>query len=236
MMKLLSVLLITFSSYAGGLFDFSIPTPLPEQISVNHNLWATYYYLPEVYSVDGGFPLRNMAGEELGPVLAHRDWCNAALQGSVITIDSNGERTTYNYAGRTQAHKVDCSMYWSYKSSTTKFSIARGQYGDGVKGYKLVPYRTIAVDRKTIAYGNVVYIPSAVGNEVILPNGEKAIHDGYFFAGDTGSAIKKKHIDVYIGSAKKNPFSWVKSNSSKKFSAYIISDKKIIERLRELHL
>ena len=65
-----------------------------------------------------------------------------------------------------------------------------------VESYKLVPYRTIAVDPKVISIGSVVYIPAIRG--IRLPTGE--IHDGYFLAHDIGSAIKRKRIDIFVGS------------------------------------
>ncbi|MCR9203129.1 MAG: 3D domain-containing protein, partial [Halobacteriovoraceae bacterium] len=70
----------------------------------------------------------------------------------------------------------------------------------------------------------------------ILPDGSETVHDGYFFAGDTGGAIKGTHIDVYIGVAKKNPFSWVKSNSSGTFKAKVVNDPVIKQVLTDLHL
>lgn len=68
-----------------------------------------------------------------------------------------------------------------------------------MKGYKLFPYRTIAVDKNHIAYGSVVFIPDAVGTEILKKDGKTFLHDGYFFAGDTGAAIKTNHIDVFTG-------------------------------------
>lgn len=214
-------------------FDFSLPE---YQGSGGRDLWATYYYLPEVSSLNSGYPLRDMEGASLGPVLSLKNWCFAAMEGSVRVIDSNGTGVTYNYAGTADGNEVNCSRFFSWNVSRTKFKVARGQYGDGVRSFKLVPYRTIAVDRTKIPYGSIVYIPSARGNEVTLPDGTKTLHDGYFFAGDTGGAIKGTHIDVYIGVAKKNPFSWVKSTASGTFKAYIVGDQLIQEKLKNIHI
>ena len=65
-----------------------------------------------------------------------------------------------------------------------------------IEAYKLIPYRTIAVDPKVIPIGSVVYIPAVRG--IRLPKGE--IHDGYFLAHDIGTAIKGKRIDIFVGS------------------------------------
>jgi 3D (Asp-Asp-Asp) domain-containing protein len=223
-------------SDSGNLFDFTLPNPTSNELRSRQSLWATNYYLPQVTSVEGGYALRDMRGRPLGPTLARRDWCDSAMEGSVLVLDGNGEGITYNYAGTSSSYRVDCSMYWSYNSSTTKFKKARGKYGDGVKGYKLVPFRTIAVDRRRFAYGTIIYIPAAVGNELVLPDGSKAVHDGYFFAGDTGSAIKTNHIDVYIGVAEKKPFAWVRSSSKRTFKAHVVNNPSIKKYLTDLHL
>ncbi|HRI20464.1 MAG TPA: 3D domain-containing protein, partial [Panacibacter sp.] len=108
-------------------------------------------------------------------------------------------------------------------------------FGDGVKNYKLIPFRTIAVDNKNIPYGTVIYIPKVKGKMIELPNGEKVEHDGYFFAGDTGGAIKKNHVDVFTGIFSGNPFTEViRSNENKTFDAYIVRDTNIIHQLTVL--
>jgi 3D (Asp-Asp-Asp) domain-containing protein len=115
--------------------------------------------------------------------------------------------------------------------------MANGPWGDGVDDYILSPVRTVATDPKVIPHGTILYIPEARGAEVVMPNGRKIIHDGFFFAGDKGGAIKGNHIDVYIGTFKKAPiFPWIKSNETKTFTAFRVLDKKVIDRLTELHL
>jgi len=79
-------------------------------------------------------------------------------------------------------------------------------FGLGVDNYRLIPYRTIAVDPTRILIGSVVFIPQAYG--VRLPSGE--IHDGFFLAHDIGGAIKGDRIDIFLGDIKdwkKNAFS-----------------------------
>lgn len=63
-----------------------------------------------------------------------------------------------------------------------------------------------------------------------MPSGEVFVHDGYFFAGDTGAAPKQNHIDVFTGVFESNPFSnFLFSNASKSFEAFVVSDEKISE-------
>src|SRR4029453_332777 len=100
-----------------------------------------------------------------------------------------------------------------------------GPFGDGVEGMILVPLRSVAVDRRHIPYGSVIYIPQAHGEEVTLPSGNLATHDGYFYAADTGGAIKGNHIDVFGGVFTSNPFpSFITSNASRTFEAFLIND------------
>ncbi|MFC1691531.1 3D domain-containing protein [Nanoarchaeota archaeon] len=198
----------------------------------SYKLWATNYNLPQVQNVDGGISLRDMSGNELGPVLSLKDWCDAAMEGSVRVIDSKGS-VTYNYAGTSSTNPVDCRKFFDWDVSRTKFKIANGLFGDGVQNYILVSFRTIAVDKNVIPFGSVIYIPDARGIEITLPDGRSVTHDGYFFAGDTGGAIKQTHIDVFIGVAPSNPFSWIKSNENGIFNAYKVTDEKIIKALTD---
>jgi 3D (Asp-Asp-Asp) domain-containing protein len=222
-------------SIGEGMFDFSIPQPSEGVLSDSSKLWATNYYLPQVRNDPNGFALRNLDGEPLGPTLSRKNWCDAAMEGSVLVLADDGSAQTYNYAGTSSSHQVDCSMYWRYNSGVTKFRKANGKYGDGVKGYKLIPFRTVAVDKSVYPYGTVLYIPEAVGNKLVLPDGSVTYHDGFFFAGDTGSAIKGNHIDVYTGVSEKLPFDWVRSSSKHTFAAQIVTDPAIIKYMEDLH-
>lgn len=77
-----------------------------------------------------------------------------------------------------------------------RYSVVRNApYGLGDHGYKLIPFRTLAVDPRVIPLGTVLYVPDLVG--VRLPTGE--LHDGYVFAHDTGGGITGDRIDVFVG-------------------------------------
>ena len=215
---------------------FSFRAPTANDISSKLKLWGTYYYLPQLNENSGDFALRDMKSMELGPRLTHREWCDSAMEGSVRVMDKNGDAKTYNYAGVTSENTTDCKKFFKIDVSKTKFREAHGPYGDGLDEYILAPYRTLATDKNIIAPGSVVYIPEAKGAKIILKDGRVIIHDGYFFAGDKGGAIKENHIDVFIGINSDAPFfPWIKSNKEKTFDAYVISDKKIISDLNELH-
>lgn len=201
---------------------FGFNTPTNSDLIKNHTLWATYYYLLVADAIEDGVALRNLQGDELGPKVSKKNWCLGALEGSILVWD-NGVATTYNYAGTSNNYQVDCSPYFDHTPShRVKFRLANHPFGDGVKNYPLIPYRTIAVDPRVIPYGSVVYIPEARGVKLTLPDGTKVTHDGYFFAGDTGGLIKNTHIDVFYGPNTKNPFDFVKSRESGTFKAYIV--------------
>jgi 3D (Asp-Asp-Asp) domain-containing protein len=68
-------------------------------------------------------------------------------------------------------------------------------YGIGEDGYRLIPFRTIAIDPKVIKLGTVLYLPALKG--IRLPSGET--HDGFVFAHDTGQGIDGNRIDVFVG-------------------------------------
>ena len=77
-----------------------------------------------------------------------------------------------------------------------RYLLVRGApFGVGAPGYRLVPYRTVAVDPRRIKLGTVLYIPALAG--ISLPSG--AVHDGFCFAHDTGRGIIGSRIDIFVG-------------------------------------
>ncbi len=215
---------------------FSFHEPTPNDLSKKMILWGTYYYLPQINDGEGDYALRDMSNNELGPRLSLQQWCNSAMEGSVRVLNPKSDAKTFNYAGVTSDNNVDCKKIFKFDVSKTKFRQAFGPYGDGLDDFILAPYRTIATDLGQITPGTVLYIPKARGAKIILDSGRVIIHDGYFFAGDKGGAIKNNHIDVFIGTHQSAPFfPWIKSNPNQTFDAYIVSDQKIISDLNELH-
>jgi len=62
-------------------------------------------------------------------------------------------------------------------------------------GCKVVAMRTVAVDKTVIPRRSVLFIKETVGMR--MPDG--SAHDGYWYASDTGGAIKGQRIDLYTG-------------------------------------
>jgi 3D (Asp-Asp-Asp) domain-containing protein len=83
------------------------------------------------------------------------------------------------------------------------FNVKATLYHAGAKGVgaldslgcKVVPMRTIAVDKAIIPRRTVVFIKETVGLK--MPDGRA--HDGYWYATDIGGAIKGQRIDLYTG-------------------------------------
>lgn len=217
---------------------FDLPAP-PEDGKVElEPLWATHYYLPEVAPAEGpeSFPLRDMQGGELGVRLSRRDWCDAALQGSILVRLAAGPKV-FNYAGTTPEVEVDCAQVFPAfpAISRTRFGPAGGPYGDGVGRLKLVPFRSWAVDERRIPHGAVLFVPDAVGTVVPLPGGGHAAHDGYFFAADKGGAIKGNHVDVFIGPNAESPFEFISNRRTETFRAYRVDHPPTATLLKSAH-
>ncbi len=221
-------------------FSYAAPAQLPEKKLI---IWATQYYVHE-FTSNGTIPFVDKNNQLLGLYGDTCDFCMAALEGTASITDSSGNVFVVNFADTGDSVFVDCRKCQKYASSKlsveswgkTRWAVSSG-FGDGVKNYRLVPFRTIAVDQKTIPYGSVIYIPAARGVTIELPNGEKVTHDGYFFAGDTGGAIKQNHIDVFTGVYTGNPFSvLVTSNAKKTVEAYLVEDMSVIGELGRVHV
>jgi len=86
---------------------------------------------------------------------------------------------------------------------TPDFIVKATLYHAGAKGVgaldslgcQVVAMRTVAVDATRIPRRTVLFIKETVG--LPLPNG--GVHDGYWYASDTGGAIKGDKIDLYTG-------------------------------------
>ena len=220
--------------------DFGLPEP--ESLGKPLRLWATWYHIPAVDAAKDGFHLRSVSGEPISPPIPGREWCNAALQGVITIRDSDGTPRTYTYETEVESAQVNCRSYYGHPGSWTsaagrsRFGVSKGPFGDGAGGYQLVPYRSVAVNTHLIPLGTVLYIPAARGVAITLPSGRKVLHDGYFFASDSGGDIHRNHIDVFVGHASENPFpSFIFSTARDTFEAYVIDDGRVKPRLRHLH-
>lgn len=79
--------------------------------------------------------------------------------------------------------------------ATLYYAGAKGVGALDSLGCKVVPMRTVAVDKTLIPRRTVLFIKETVG--VKMPDGKP--HDGYWYASDVGGAIKGERIDLYTG-------------------------------------
>ena len=186
---------------------FLLDAPSKEAIGPNLKLWATHYHTPEVEpaaaTISAAFPLIGRNGSPISAPLNHRDWCEAALQGSV-SVRSGEINTAYVFVDSNGPEQANCDQWLGSLSDGIKNATRRARFmkvnhplGCGVRNHPLVPFRTIAVDPAMIPVESVVFVPELRGR-AFRYNGRDFIHDGYLFAGDRGGAIKGKHIDVFL--------------------------------------
>jgi len=91
---------------------------------------------------------------------------------------------------------------WNVKA-TLYHAGAKGVGNLDSLGCRVVAMRTAAVDKNLIPKGSVLFIKETVGLK--MPDG--SAHDGYWYASDTGGAIKGQRIDLFTGfsTASMNP-------------------------------
>ncbi|OYW35740.1 MAG: hypothetical protein B7Z42_13980, partial [Brevundimonas sp. 12-68-7] len=70
-----------------------------------------------------------------------------------------------------------------------------GATGNDSLGCRPIAMRTIATDPRVIPRRTRVFIRETVG--IRLPDG--TVHDGYWYASDTGGAIRGQRVDLYTG-------------------------------------
>ena len=211
---------------------FLLDAPSKEAIGPNLKLWATHYHTPEVEpaaaTISAAFPLIGRNGSPISAPLTHRDWCEAALQGSV-SVRSGEINTAYVFVDSNGPEQANCDQWLGSLSDGIKNATRRARFmkvnhplGCGVRNHPLVPFRTIAVDPAMVPVESVVFVPELRGR-AFRYNGRDFVHDGYLFAGDRGGAIKGKHVDVFLddkaGAALEDLFASVDTRT---FAAHIV--------------
>jgi 3D (Asp-Asp-Asp) domain-containing protein len=83
---------------------------------------------------------------------------------------------------------------WNVKA-TLYHAGARGVGALDSLGCKVIAMRTVATDKTLIPRRSVLFIKETVGLK--MPDG--SVHDGYWYASDTGGAIKGRRIDLFTG-------------------------------------
>lgn len=213
---------------------FSLEAPIEEDLKRPLNLWATHYHTPRITpapaTISAAFPLIGRNDQPISPPLLHRDWCEAALQGSV-SIQQGDKATAYVFVDSKGPEQANCDQWLGSLSDGVKNATRRARFmkvnhplGCGVRNHPLVPFRTIAVDPDTIPLDTVIYVPELRGR-IFQMGGRAFVHDGYLFAGDRGGAIKGAHIDVFLVESAAGPLEDLfASTASRTFKAHILDE------------
>jgi 3D (Asp-Asp-Asp) domain-containing protein len=117
---------------------------------------------------------------------------------SAIGIASNAQAANNDPVGDLITSVISGAL-----PGTGVFNVKATLYHAGAKGVgvldslgcKVVPMRTIAVDKTVIPRRTVIFIKETVGLQ--MPDGKA--HDGYWYASDIGGAIKGRRVDLYTG-------------------------------------
>lgn len=117
---------------------------------------------------------------------------------SAIGIASNAQAASNDPVGDLISSVISGAL-----PGTGVFNVKATLYHAGAKGVgsldslgcRVVPMRTIAVDKTLIPRRTVLFIKETVGLK--MPDGKD--HDGYWYASDVGGAIKGQRIDLYTG-------------------------------------
>ena len=117
---------------------------------------------------------------------------------SALAIGSNAQAAPNDPVGDLLSSIISGAL-----PGTGVFNVKATLYHAGARGVgvldslgcKVVPMRTLAVDKNIIPRRTVVFIKETVGLK--MPDG--ASHDGYWYASDVGGAIKGQRIDLYTG-------------------------------------
>lgn len=211
---------------------FALEPPPEDALGRNLRLWATHYHTPSVTpaaeTISAAFPLLGRNGQPISPPLTHRDWCEAALQGSA-SITQNGIASAYVFVDANGPVQANCDQWLGDLSAGIRNATRRARFmqvnhplGCGVRNHPLMPFRTIAVDPAVIPLESVVFVPELRGRAFTW-QGRDFVHDGYLFAGDRGGAIRGAHIDVFLVEAGAGPLEDLfASTANRTFAAHIV--------------
>lgn len=154
-------------------------------IARERNIKCNGRYRGRMYDGSESTIIRDMSGAHLAEVCT-RFYKVLLMEGTAVLMDRGLGEFTLNYA-----KKVNGSHRFREMDKCI--------YGEGVKrNLCLIPFHTLATDRKAYNVGDIVYMPAAV--DLILPDG--SLHDGFFIVRDTGGAFEgqgKVRIDMFVG-------------------------------------
>lgn len=206
--------------------DFNFAQPENPAGLKKLNVWATHYFV-HAFKSGGPVPIVYRNGEASGLFADACDFCEASLQGTALVTDSEGNVSVVKFAKTGRRAFVDCRQCEKFSGSKaagtwgkTLWIKATG-FSGSLRRYKLIPFRSVAVDRRVIPYGTVIYIPKIKGQTITQTDGSRIVHDGYFFAADRGGLVKNNQIDFFTGLFSANPFpEIIRSDRSETFEVF----------------
>lgn len=128
------------------------------------------------------------------------------------------------------------AVYGSWYHMVNRRTVSKAApYGRGSSGRLLVPFRSVAADRRVFPPGTVLYIPELRGRTMRDGHGKAFVHDGYVMVTDSGSGVRHGHIDFFAGGLRRNPAPLLFNGRRHHFKAYVVTDPAVIAALRALH-
>ena len=115
----------------------------------------------------------------------------ASAEGSDLSLEPSPELSPE------QAALMDSDPDWR-ASARLYHAGGGGATGNDSLGCRPVAMRTVAVDPRVIPRRTKLFIRETVGMRLA----DGSIHDGYWYASDTGGAIKGSKIDLFTGSGR----------------------------------
>jgi 3D (Asp-Asp-Asp) domain-containing protein len=233
----------------GQALEFLLPAPADDALGRTMRLWGTWYHMPIIEAAEPGpaaatgVPLIGTDGEPISAPLSERDWCYAALQGSVWVKDADGNAAAFVFMDAGGPEQVNCDAALGKLDQGVKRATRRARFasfshpaGCDARPIPVIPFRTIAVDRSVIPLGSVLYIPALRG-QIFHKDGEVFAHDGYVFAGDVGGAIEGNHVDFFVDNVTQPPLPEViSSHPGDTFKAFVVSSNDpAVAALKEAH-
>ncbi len=123
--------------------------------------------------------------------------CLATLAFAAIAAPAAAEPKTPDAIGdliAATAQSAENAVGWILRA--TLYHAGRGMNAHDSLGCPVSPMRTAAVDPSVVTRRSIIFIKETVG--MALPGG--GVHDGYWYASDSGGAIRGQKIDLYTGS------------------------------------
>ena len=162
---LLVFLLVTSKTWSQtAQADFNYPPPENLAGLKKLMLWSTHYFVHQFKS-GGSVPIVYRNGKPSGLFADACDFCEASLQGSAYITDSDGNIKVVKFAKTGRRTFVNCRSCEKFSDSNAAGSwgntlwIKSSGFTGALRMYKLIPFRSVAVNRKGIPYGTVLYIP-----------------------------------------------------------------------------